>query len=66
MITCEMSSTLSTIKTYYGSQEYICGLFQGPFYSFQEMYLERNLIIYYVNYIQFYLYINPKCYFYVL
>lgn len=31
MVTCEMSSTLSTIKTYCGSQEYICGSFQGPF-----------------------------------
>lgn len=41
MVTCEMSSTLSTIKTYYGSQEYICGLFQGPFLQFsREMYLE--------------------------
>ena len=30
-VTREMSSTLSTIKTYCGHQEYICGSFQGPF-----------------------------------
>lgn len=67
MVTCEMSSTLSTIKTYYGSQEYICGLFPGALSTvFKRDVFRRNLIIYYVNYIQFYLYINPKCYFYVL
>lgn len=33
---------------------------------FKKGVFRRNLIIYYVNYIQFYLYTNPKCYFYVL
>lgn len=58
MVTCEMSSTLSTIKTYYGSQGEIYLWFISGALStvFKRSVFRRNLIIYYVNYIQFYLY----------